>query len=160
MPCSSSALQPASTNAKPSVEPIACWAITVSSPRNPEFVTVTNVVPSARGVNSHSTAVGSPYADHSIRMRRSGSIAVTVTCAENPYISQSQVTGRPASSRPLPRVNQNREVMAGSTNASKTSATGRRMSISAFATSAARSVIGVASPSAPPFSRCRRRPAP
>jgi len=42
-------------------------------------------------------------------------------------------TRRPATRRPLLRVNQNRDVTAGSTNASKTSATGRRTSISAFA---------------------------
>ena len=68
-----------------------------------------------------------------MRIRRFRSIALTLTCAETPCISHSHVTCLPGSSRPLPRVNQNRDVMAGSTNASNTSATGFRMSISAFA---------------------------
>jgi hypothetical protein len=41
----------------------------------------------------------------------------TFTCAETPYMSQCQVTRAPGTSRPEPRVNQNRRVIAGSTNA-------------------------------------------
>jgi hypothetical protein len=48
-------------------------------------------------------------------------------------ISQSHVTCLPASNMPLPLLNQNFEVIAGLTNAAKTSATGLRMSISALA---------------------------
>jgi hypothetical protein len=46
------------------------------------------------------------------------------------------VVGAGDASLPLPRLNQNLDVMAGSTKASKTSATGRRMSIAALAAGA------------------------
>src|SRR5207247_2235717 len=57
------------------------------------------------------------------------------------------VISLPASNLPLPLVNQNWDVMAGSTKASNTSATGLRISISAFA-------IGGLIPTAPPFCDC------
>src|SRR5688572_26452688 len=66
-------------------------------------------------------------------MRAFGSMTFTFTGTENLYISQVQVTCLPASNRPLPLLNQNLDVMAGFTNASNTSATGLRMSISALA---------------------------
>src|SRR5688572_25826105 len=65
-------------------------------------------------------------------MRAFGSMTFTFTGTENLYISQVQVTCLPASNRPLPLLNQNLDVMAGFTNASNTSATGLRMSISAL----------------------------
>ncbi len=37
--------------------------------RKPVLVMLTNVVPSGRAVNCHSTVVGWPYADHSISIR-------------------------------------------------------------------------------------------
>jgi hypothetical protein len=92
---------------------------------------------SPRGANRHSTSVGSSGPSHSMRTRRSGSIALTATSVPTPYISQSQRTRAPGSSRPLPLENQKREVIAGSTNASNTGPIGRRISIPAFATGAA-----------------------
>jgi hypothetical protein len=67
-------------------------------------------------------------------MRRFGSIVFAVTGIETSYISQSHWMRLPASSRPLPFVNQNFEVMSGSTIASNTSATGLRTSIPVVAT--------------------------
>ena len=72
-----------------------------------------------------------------MRMRLFGSTAFTVTRMDKSYIAHSHVTTLWGSSRPLPLVNQNFDVIDGSTNASKTSSTGLRMSISAFATGAA-----------------------
>jgi hypothetical protein len=69
-------------------------------------------------------------------MRRCGSTTFTSTGMETPYISHSHCTRWPATSVPLPRVNQKREVISGSTNASNTSAAGRRMSIPVFTASA------------------------
>jgi len=67
-------------------------------------------------------------------MRRSSSTSRTSTSVEAPYISHSQRTRAPTSSRPLPRENQKRVVTAGSANAWNTSAAGLRMSICARAT--------------------------
>lgn len=58
MPCSSSALAPARTKAKPSVEPTAISAVSSGVPRKPELVTLTKVVPSGRAVKVHSIGVG------------------------------------------------------------------------------------------------------
>jgi hypothetical protein len=69
-------------------------------------------------------------------MRRSGSISLTSTSAWTPYTSHSHRTRLPASSRPLPLLNQKREVSAGSTIASKTSRTGLRIISCALATGA------------------------
>src|SRR5256885_301881 len=69
-----------------------------------------------------------------MRMRLCSSMARTVTWAEASYISHSHWTCLPCSNLPLPLVNQNVEVMLGLINASKTSATGLRISISALAT--------------------------
>jgi hypothetical protein len=78
--------------------------------------------------------LGAPYADHSTTRRRLRSMAMTRASMEKPYMSQSQRTEAPGSSLPLPRLNQNLLVIAGSVNASNTRATGLRMSISALAT--------------------------
>ncbi len=106
-------LAPASTNEKPSVEPTAKLAISCGLPLKPELVMLTNVVPSERAVNTHSTSVGAPYADHSTKILLFGSSALTIAWAEKRYISQSQRTDCPAWSLALPRVNQNLEVIAG-----------------------------------------------
>jgi len=82
------------------------------------MVMVTNVVLSAREANVHSTLVGVPCPGHSTRIRLFGSISFTATAMETPYISHSHRTSFPASSLPLPRVNQKLEVMAGLTKAS------------------------------------------
>src|SRR5262245_64377130 len=95
---------------------------------------LTNVVPSPRAVTSHSTCDGRPYAAHSIRIRRFDSTAFTTGVIDIPYISHVQTTSCPGSRRALPFVNQNLPVIAGLTNASKTSATGRRINIPVFAT--------------------------
>ena len=71
-----------------------------------------------------------------MRIRLFFSMAFTSTWVETPYISQSHRTRLPASSLPLPLENQKRDVRAGSTNASNTSATGLRMSICALTTGA------------------------
>src|SRR5262245_22071119 len=68
-----------------------------------------------------------------MRIRLFCSIALTLTSAEQPYISQSHLTSLPGSNLPLLLVNQNLDVMAGSIKASNTSATGLRINISAFA---------------------------
>ncbi len=133
MLCSSSAFSPASTSVNPSVEPIAASTTLSMSPLKPEFVMVTKVVLSGRGTKIHSTVVGAPYADHSIRIRLFCSTAFTLTSTEKSYISQSHLTCAEGSNLPLPLVNQNLDVMAGSTNASNTSETGRRINSSAFA---------------------------
>src|SRR5262249_21137698 len=70
---------------------------------------------------------------HSIRIRLFGSIVLTLTSVEKPYISQSHLISLPTSNLLLPLVNQNLDVMVGSIKASNTSATGLRISISAFA---------------------------
>src|SRR5262249_54703506 len=132
MVCSSSALRPASTNVNPSVEPTTCLSSSSAVPVKPDSVIVTKVVPSCCGVNTHSTTVGVPYPGHSMRIRSFGSMASAVTGIDMSYISQSHCTCLPASSLPLPLVNQNLDVMSGLINASKTSATGFRMSISAL----------------------------
>src|SRR5262245_36161305 len=71
------------------------------------------------------------------------STAFTSTEIEKWYMPHSQVTCLPGSSLPLPLVNQNWVVMSGLTNASKTSATGLRMSIAACATGGCLSAITV-----------------
>jgi hypothetical protein len=71
---------------------------------------------------------------HSTRMRLFSSMAKTLTWVEASYISHFHWTSLPGSNLPLPLVNQNLEVMAGLINASKTSATGLRISIAVFAT--------------------------
>src|ERR1044071_9564373 len=71
-------------------------------------------------------------------MRLLGSSAFTSTSVPTLYISQSHRMRLPASKRPLLLVNQNCVVIDGSTNASKTSATGLRISSSALATTASR----------------------
>jgi hypothetical protein len=85
-------------------------------------------------VKAHSTVVRFPGSPHSTRIRLFGSMDNTVTNAEAPYISHSHQSCLPASSLPLLFVNQNFVVMSGSTKASKTSPTGRRMSIPVLAT--------------------------
>src|SRR5262249_14745780 len=142
-PCSSSAFSPASTNANPSVELTACVATSAGSPLQPLFVIDTNVVPSGREVKSHSIVVGVPYPGHSTRIRRFSSTALTSTGIVAPYISHVHSTCSPASSLPLPFVNQNLDVRAGSTKAAKTSATGRRISISALATIGSRLICSL-----------------
>src|SRR5688572_20854938 len=67
-------------------------------------------------------------------MRLFGSTALTSASTEKAYHFQVHLMRLPGSRRPLPSENQNLEVIAGSTNASNTSATGRRISISAPAT--------------------------
>src|SRR5882724_916190 len=134
-PCSRNALRPASTSENPWVESATCFTSASPSPMNPEWVIRTNVVPSFWGENAHSTVVGLPSCPgHSTTIRRFGSIAFTATGIEMPYISHSHCTCWPASSRPLPLVNQNFVVTSGLTNASKTSATGLRMSMPVFVT--------------------------
>src|SRR6266700_3172901 len=68
-----------------------------------------------------------------MRMRFCSSIARTVTWTEKSYISQSHWTCLPGSNLPLLRVNQNLVVMSGLINASNTSTTGLRISISVSA---------------------------
>src|SRR6266536_2149533 len=94
---------------------------------------LTKVVLSGREVKIHSMVVGSSKAIHSTRIRLFGSTAFTFTSVDELYISQSHRICLPVSSRPLLLVNQNLVVMAGSMNASNTSATGLRINISAFA---------------------------
>jgi hypothetical protein len=106
---------------KPSVAPMAVLAISSPLPLKAELVMLTNVVPSGRGVKTHSMSVGVPYAGHSTRILLLVSSAFTFASTEKPYISQSQRTVLPASSLPLPRLNQNFEVTAGSVKASNTS---------------------------------------
>lgn len=60
-------------------------------------------------VKTHSTGVG-----QRIRMRRSGSSALTTTSADAPYKDQCHVTDLPVSSTSLPFENQNRLVIEGS----------------------------------------------
>ena len=91
-------------------------------------------VPSFSSVNVHAMVVASVPAPISTTIRRLGSIALTATGTEKPYMSQCHSTRLPGSSLPLPRVNQNRLVTAGSTKASNTSSTGLRIRISALAT--------------------------
>src|SRR5262245_28693372 len=100
----------------------------------PASVMLTNVMPSSWGANTHSTVVGPLYPGHSMTMCLFGSMAFTVTEIEMLYISQSHWTCLPASSLPLPLVNQNFVVMSGLTKASNTSATGLRISIPVFVT--------------------------
>src|SRR5215211_5987202 len=71
-----------------------------------------------------------------MRIRLFCSIAFSLTWVETLYISQSQRISLPGSSLPLLLVNQNLVVIAGSTNAANTAATGLRTSISALATGA------------------------
>src|SRR5258708_27879517 len=69
-----------------------------------------------------------------MRMCFCSSMALTLTWEETSYISQSHWICLPGSSLPLLLVNQNLVVIVGLINASNTSATGRRISISALAT--------------------------
>ncbi len=143
IPCSSQTLAPASTKAKPPAESSALATRSSAVPEKPRFPTSTQVSPSPRGSNLHSTSVGSSRSQ-STRRRRPGSIALTSTSVPTPYISHSQRTRAPGSSRPLPFENQKRLVTAGSTKASNTSAAGRRTSIPAFATGGSIAPIGLA----------------
>jgi len=134
MLCSRYAFKPAKTQVKPPVESSACFTSTSPSPLKPEFVILTNVASFPNGVKIHSTVVGEPYPDHSMRMRLFCSTSFTVTSEEALYISQLHVTCFPASNLPLLLVNQNLVVISGFIKASNTSATGFRISISALAT--------------------------
>jgi hypothetical protein len=64
----------------------------------------------------------------------SGSTALAVTSIDTSWLSHSHRTRLPVSSRPLPLLNQNLDVIRGLTTASNTSPTGRRTSIPVFAT--------------------------
>ena len=124
------------TNEKPSVESLTCLTSSVLSPRKPDSVMPTNVAPSSRDTNVHSTVLSPLYPGHSMTMRLFGSIAFALTGRAKLYISQAHCTNLPASSLPLLLVNQNFVVMSGLMKASKTSATGLRMSIPVLDTSA------------------------
>src|SRR5262249_40918821 len=89
---------------------------------------------SGRAVKVHSTVETVLYAVHSTRIRRFCSTSLATTFMEWLYISQSHSTSLPGSNRPVPLVNQNFDVIAGSTKASNTSATFLRISFSALAT--------------------------
>src|SRR5258707_7058192 len=134
MLCSRSALSHERTKVNPSVEEIACLTFSSQFPLKPVFVMLTKVALSSRAVKIHSTVVGVPYPSHSTRMRLCSSMAKTLTWVEASYISHSHWTCLSGSNLPLPLVNQNFEVIAGLINASKTSATGLRISIAVFAT--------------------------
>ena len=95
---------------------------------------LTKVAPSSIGVKVQATVLGGSF--QSTTIFSSLTISRTLTGVETPYIRHSQLTSLLASSRPLPWVNQNFEVISGSTKASKTSAGGRRISISATAAGA------------------------
>src|SRR5215831_19456121 len=95
---------------------------------------VTNVLSLVYDVNVHSTRVRPLYPSHSMTSRLLGSMTLGVTDVDTLYISQSHLTGFPTSSLPLLFVNQNLVVISGLMKASKTSATGLRMSIAVFAT--------------------------
>src|SRR5262245_6628067 len=69
-----------------------------------------------------------------MRSRLFGSMTFAVTDVDTLYISHSHLMGFPTSSLPLLFVNQNLVVISGLMKASKTSATGLRMSIAVFAT--------------------------
>src|SRR6266446_9755176 len=107
MPCSRNAFNPASTIVNPPVEACACFTSSSPSPLKPAFVILTNVASFPYGVKIHSTVLGEPYPDHSMRMRLFCSTSLTVTCEEALYISQVHVTCLPASNLPLLLVNQN-----------------------------------------------------
>src|SRR5437867_4129342 len=83
-------------------------------------------------IHSAVVATSSPYG-HSIRILLLRSISLTFTCVETSYISQLHLICLPTSNLPLLLVNQNLVVISGLIKASNTSATGFRMSISAFA---------------------------
>src|SRR4051794_34796824 len=134
MPCSSHDLAPASTNEKPPAESTACWTTASPVPRNPEWKLSTNVDRSVSGSNVHSIREGDSLVCQSSRMRRSGSTAMTSTSVEKPYMLHVHVTREPDTREPDPSVNQNFVIDSTSTNASKTSATGRRISIPVAAT--------------------------
>src|SRR5215475_6388082 len=95
---------------------------------------LTNVESLVYDVNVHSTSVRPLYPSHSMTSRLLGSITFAVADVDTSYISHSHLTGFPTSSLPLLFVNQNLVVISGLTNASKTSATGLRISIAVFAT--------------------------
>ncbi|ESW86872.1 hypothetical protein X770_20415 [Mesorhizobium sp. LSJC269B00] len=82
-------------------------------------------------VNVQTTVVGGSL--HCMTIFLFSTISLTLTIAEAPYMRHSQRTSLPPSSRPLLWVNQNFVVMAGLTIASKTSATGRLISMPASA---------------------------
>src|SRR5262249_44359803 len=103
----------------------------------PDSEMLTNVESSSNVLNVHSTVVSVLYPRHSIAMCAFGSTTLTVTGTEWLYISQSHCSCLPGSSRPLLFVNQNFDVISGLTKASKTSPTGRRISIPALAAGAA-----------------------
>src|SRR5688572_14382652 len=78
---------------------------------------LTNVASSACGVKVQVTSVGAVSPGHLMRISRFGSNPITSTGIVNPYIAQVHWTRACGASRALPLVNQNFDVIAGSTNA-------------------------------------------